>query len=92
MEIAIILIFVLGYLAIALEHPLHVDKAASALILGVLCWALFVLGVQVVPEGLTDEFAHFITENAILSDAELLPMPREHRKIKLSMNPSNPLL
>ena len=38
-----ILIFVLGYLAIALEHPIKIDKAASALITGVLVWTLFVL-------------------------------------------------
>ena len=38
-----IVIFVLGYLAIALEHPIKVDKAASALITGVLVWTLFVL-------------------------------------------------
>jgi hypothetical protein len=34
MEIIIIVVFVLGYLAIALEHPIKVDKAASALITG----------------------------------------------------------
>ena len=34
-------IFVLGYIAIALEHPLHVNKAASALLMGMLLWALY---------------------------------------------------
>ena len=38
-----IVIFVLGYLAIALEHPIKIDKAASALITGVLVWTIFVL-------------------------------------------------
>jgi Na+/H+ antiporter NhaD/arsenite permease-like protein len=79
MEISIILVFVLGYLAIALEHPLHVDKAASALILGVMCWALFVLGVQSVPEALTAEFSHFIHENSALSESEQIPVFLEHR-------------
>ena len=32
----IALVFVIGYLAIALEHPLHINKAASALVTGVL--------------------------------------------------------
>jgi len=36
-----LVVFVLGYLAIALEHPLKVDKAASALIIGALGWALY---------------------------------------------------
>lgn len=37
------LIFILGYIAIALEHPLRINKAASALITGVLCWSVFAL-------------------------------------------------
>lgn len=43
MEVAIIVIFVVGYLAIALEHPIKINKTASALLTGVLCWTLFVL-------------------------------------------------
>ncbi|HET6556709.1 MAG TPA: sodium:proton antiporter NhaD, partial [Prolixibacteraceae bacterium] len=42
----ILLIFVLGYLAIALEHPLKVDKTATALIIGVLTWTVFILDVE----------------------------------------------
>ncbi|GAB4250095.1 MAG: sodium:proton antiporter NhaD [Vicingaceae bacterium] len=42
MEILMIIVFVLGYLAIALEHPIKVDKAATALIIGMLCWAFYV--------------------------------------------------
>jgi len=38
-----LIIFVMGYLAIALEHPLKLNKAASALITGVLCWMVFFL-------------------------------------------------
>ena len=42
-----IVIFVLGYLAIALEHPLKIDKAGTALITGVLVWTFYVLaGVE----------------------------------------------
>lgn len=39
----IITVFVLGYIAIAFEHPLKLNKAASALITGVLCWTIFVI-------------------------------------------------
>jgi Na+/H+ antiporter NhaD/arsenite permease-like protein len=35
------LIFVLGYAAIAFEHAIRVNKAASALVTGVLCWVLY---------------------------------------------------
>ena len=36
-----IIIFIIGYLAIAFEHPIKIDKAASALIIGALGWGLF---------------------------------------------------
>ena len=39
-----IIVFVLGYMAIALEHPLKVDKAASALLIGGLGWAFLAIG------------------------------------------------
>ncbi|MDR2555117.1 MAG: sodium:proton antiporter NhaD [Fibromonadaceae bacterium] len=38
---AIAIIFVLGYLAIALEHPIKVNKTASALFLGTLLWIIW---------------------------------------------------
>ncbi len=36
-------IFIIGYAAIALEHSLRVNKAATALLTGVICWAVFAL-------------------------------------------------
>ncbi len=42
-EFAMIIIFVLGYLAIALEHNIHVDKAASALFIGMVCWGMYAI-------------------------------------------------
>jgi len=38
-----IIVFILGYSAIAFEHPLRLNKAASALITGVLCWTIYVV-------------------------------------------------
>lgn len=38
-----VIIFVLGYLCIALEHPLKLDKAAIALLIGVLTWTVFIV-------------------------------------------------
>jgi len=43
MYILMVVIFVLGYIAIALEHKIKVDKAASALLIGVLTWAIYAL-------------------------------------------------
>jgi len=39
-----IFVFILGYAAIALEHPLKVNKSATALFLAVAMWVLFVIG------------------------------------------------
>ncbi len=36
----IIVVFVLGYLAIALEHKIGINKAATALLIGIFCWLL----------------------------------------------------
>ncbi len=46
MEAAIILVFVLGYLAITLEHNLKLDKLIPALAMMAICWALVALGVD----------------------------------------------
>ncbi|MCX6258062.1 MAG: sodium:proton antiporter NhaD [Bacteroidia bacterium] len=37
----IIIIFVAGYFGIAIENKLQVDKAATALVTGVLCWLIY---------------------------------------------------
>jgi len=42
----IILIFVIGYLSITLEHPLKLDKTVPALIMAALIWALLAIGFQ----------------------------------------------
>lgn len=58
-----IVIFVLGYAAIAFEHQLRIDKAAAALITGVLCWTVYTLGAfnivefEAIPEYLLSLFA-----------------------------------
>ena len=43
MHLLIIIVFIIGYAAIAFEHPLKINKAASALITGVLCWSILAL-------------------------------------------------
>ncbi len=45
MTTLILLIFVLGYAAIALEHPLKINKTATALLIGVLTWTVYILAV-----------------------------------------------
>ncbi len=43
MEASVIVIFVIGYLMIALEHPIKINKTASAILAGVLCWTIYAL-------------------------------------------------
>ena len=43
MLVAIIIVFILGYLCIALENFLKINKAAIALVTGVLCWTLYII-------------------------------------------------
>ncbi|MET2984430.1 sodium:proton antiporter NhaD [Aureibaculum conchae] len=42
----IILVFVIGYLAITLEHPLKLDKTVPALLMAAIMWALLAIGFQ----------------------------------------------
>lgn len=68
MEILILVIFILGYLGIALEHPLKVDKSAFALLTGTLCWAVFVIGGHShVPEHLSHEYGAIVTPSEELA-------------------------
>lgn len=39
----VIIFFIIGYLAITFEHTIKVNKAATALVTGVLCWSIFIL-------------------------------------------------
>ncbi len=43
--ILMLVVFILGYIAIAMEGPLKVDKAASALFLGVIIWVIYIYGL-----------------------------------------------
>jgi len=61
MFIVMVVVFVLGYLAIALEHPLHVDKAIPALAIGTLLWVLYIFGAyDIFTAGLSDAWNSYI--------------------------------
>ncbi|HQK99106.1 MAG TPA: SLC13 family permease, partial [Bacteroidia bacterium] len=40
----IIIVFCIGYLCIAAEHSVKLNKAATALVTGVICWTIYMLG------------------------------------------------
>jgi Na+/H+ antiporter NhaD/arsenite permease-like protein len=69
MFVVIIVIFVVGYTAIALEHPLRVNKAAPALLTGMLIWAVIMLyhdrlGLSHTPEQLVEQLYHHLSNVA----------------------------
>lgn len=41
MTTLMIVVFIIGYLMIALEHQIHIDKAPTALFTGMVCWAAY---------------------------------------------------
>ena len=43
MFVLMIIVFLIGYLMIALEHPLKINKSATALVLGALLWVIYIL-------------------------------------------------
>ena len=59
----LIIVFILGYVAIAFEHPLKLNKAASALITGVLCWTIYMLQ-STEAHTASDELLHHLGEIA----------------------------
>lgn len=63
----IIATFIVGYLIIALEHPLKIDKTATALVLGMILWVLYSIGAEYfVPAVAGGKFDHYLSENPSL--------------------------
>ncbi len=82
MTTLLVVVFVLGYLAIAMEHSLHINKAAPAMLIGSVCWAIYALNAEsmvrtelippevvrmVAEEGQSADLAiHYLTEHQLL--------------------------
>ena len=60
METLIIIVFVIGYLAIALEHSIKINKTASAILTGVICWTLFAVATPTESILNSSQFANFL--------------------------------
>jgi NhaD family Na+/H+ antiporter len=59
MQTLLILIFVIGYLAIAFEHPIKINKTATSLITGVLCWTVYIVSEHE-PTSVLGELSHHL--------------------------------
>lgn len=80
MEALIITVFVLGYLAITIEHSIKIDKLIPALVMMAISWALISLGIDGFSQwfdsekhGLVEGFAGFTSEGKMeLMESTLL--------------------
>ncbi len=66
MALLLIVVFCAGYLAIAFEHSLRLDKAAPALITGVLCWLIYFLQAHSTDEANEQLLSHLGEISSIL--------------------------
>ncbi|AQG80073.1 sodium:proton antiporter NhaD [Spirosoma montaniterrae] len=66
MTTTLVLLFVIGYALITLEHPIKINKTATALITGVVCWAVYALQSADV-----EPVVHHLSEH-LTSTAEIL--------------------
>lgn len=65
MTILLIAVFVIGYLAIALEHPIKINKTASALLTAVAMWTIFMMANGTLIDVNWDSFKHFLAVESI---------------------------
>ncbi len=73
---AIVIVCVVGYIAIALEHQLKINKAASALLIGAVCWTLYAVDYQnLVP---ATSVPHWFSEHATENGVSAAEMPRHY--------------
>lgn len=63
MIISLIIVFSLGYLLIALEHNIRLNKTASALITGTICWAIYIVSSEN-KELVGEQLSHHLAEIA----------------------------
>jgi Na+/H+ antiporter NhaD/arsenite permease-like protein len=59
----LISVFIVGYIAIAFEHNLKLNKAASALMTGVFCWTIHIVNSEA-PDNITHELLQHLGEIA----------------------------
>ena len=63
MILLIVCVFILGYIAITLEHAIHINKAASALVTAVVCWTIVILNTSET-DAVATSLAHHLSETS----------------------------
>lgn len=82
MTALIIVLFVVGYLGIALEHTIKINKTAIAILTGVICWTLFMFATPGESLLQSDDFGHFYQSLQIERDSGQMELSAEqlHRE------------
>ncbi len=57
-----VVVFVIGYLLITLEHTVNINKTASALLTGVLCWIIYIVAEHHQYKVVNGHLAHHLSE------------------------------
>ena len=62
-----VLVFLIGYLMIAMEHPLKVNKAGTALLLGAVLWVMYMFAAPtLIPDAAGEDFKAFVSHSPSL--------------------------
>jgi Na+/H+ antiporter NhaD/arsenite permease-like protein len=79
MFLLMVLLFILGYIAIALEHPIKINKAATALILGTVTWVAYILGLpDILNQGFSTAWNSYLEANPGAGQHEMIRFVGEH--------------
>lgn len=66
---AMLITFTIGYLLIAIERKININKTAIALSLGIILWSMYIFsGIHLIIEGAPEAFHHFISGNPDMLD------------------------
>lgn len=74
MTTAIITVFVIGYLCIALEGLTRVNKAGVALLMGIVCWVLLILGASEYGPAIVDN----LIANGLITDSHAAEVAKDY--------------
>lgn len=68
-----VLVFLIGYLMIAMEHPLKVNKAGTALLLGAVLWVMYMFAAPtLIPDAAGEDFKAFVSHSPSLINLSYL--------------------
>ena len=71
MELIVLIVFIVGYLGITLEHALRIDKLIPALLMMAVSWAIIALGIDNAQSWFDPQSASLISLNGILHEERM---------------------